>query len=38
MKALGGTAFVDLRDGSHVFRHHCDFLGQIAAQASLRPN
>lgn len=38
VKALGGTAFVDLRDGSHVFRHHCDFLSEVAAQASLRPN
>jgi hypothetical protein len=39
VKALGGTAFVDLRDGSHVFRHHCDFLNHVAAQAAhLRPN
>ena len=39
VKALGGTAFVDLRDGSNVFHHHCDFLNQVAAQASqLRPN
>ena len=38
VKALGGTAFVDLRDGSHVFRHHCDYLSRIAAQVSPRPN
>ena len=38
VKALGGTAFIDLRDGSHVFRDHCDLLNQVAAQASLRPN
>jgi len=35
VKALGGTAFIDLRDGSHVFRNHCDFLNKVAAQASL---
>lgn len=35
VKALGGTAFVDLRDGSHVFRNHCDFLNRVASQASL---
>jgi len=39
VKALGGTAFVDLRDDSHVFRSHCDFLNKVAAQAAhLRPN
>ena len=38
VKALGGNAFVDLRDGSHLFRNHCDFLSSIASQASLRPN
>lgn len=38
VKALGGTAFVDLRDDSHVFRTHCDFLNRVASQASLRPN
>jgi PleD family two-component response regulator len=39
VKALGGNAFVDLRDGSHVFRNHCDFLNQVAAHAShVRPN
>jgi CheY-like chemotaxis protein len=36
--ALGGTAFIDLRDDSHVFRNHCDFLNQVAAQASARTN
>jgi len=35
VKALGGTAFVDLRDGSHVFRSHCDFLNKVAARAAL---
>src|SRR5437868_7261277 len=30
VKALGGTAFIDLRDHSHVFRSHCDFLNQTA--------
>ena len=35
VKALGGTAFVDLRDGSRVFRSHCDFLNNVATQAAL---
>ena len=35
VKALGGTAFIDLRDKSHVFRSHCDFMNQVASQASL---
>ena len=35
VRALGGTAFIDLRDGTHVFRPHCDFLNQTAIQASL---
>jgi PleD family two-component response regulator len=35
VKALGGTAFVDLRDNSHVFRSHCDFLNKVATQAAL---
>ena len=35
VKALGGNAFIDLRDGSHVFRNHCDFLNRVASQASL---
>jgi PleD family two-component response regulator len=40
VKALGGTAFVDLRDDSHVFRNHCDFLSRVAAESAsgLRPN
>jgi len=35
VKALGGTAFIDLRDHSHVFDSHCEFLNQVAVQASL---
>ena len=35
VKALGGTAFADLRDGSRVFRSHCDFLNEVATQAAL---
>ena len=38
VKALGGTAFVDLRDGSHVLRSHCDFLSRVAQEAGPRPN
>ena len=39
VKALGGTAFVDLRDESHHFRTHCDFLDRAASEgAPLRPN
>lgn len=38
VRALGGTAFIDLRDGAHVFRSHCDFLNRAASQASLRSN
>jgi hypothetical protein len=39
VKALGGTAFVDLRDAAHSFRSHCDFLSRAArAGQSLRPN
>jgi CheY-like chemotaxis protein len=39
VKALGGTAFVDLRDESHHFRRHCDFLDRVASEGSpLRPN
>ena len=38
VKALGGTAFVDLRD-EHDFRRHCDFLDRAAsAGGSLRPS
>ena len=38
VKALGGTAFVDLREGAHVFHTHCDFLNTVASRAALRPN
>ena len=39
VKALGGTAFVDLRDEAHDFRRHCDFLDRAARQGTpLRPN
>ena len=39
VKALGGTAFVDLRDEAREFRRHCDFLDRVANQGTpLRPN
>ncbi|HXU42975.1 MAG TPA: hypothetical protein VN675_11655 [Burkholderiales bacterium] len=39
VKVLGGTAFVDLRDGALDFRQHCDFLDRAAGEgAPLRPN
>lgn len=39
VKALGGTAFVDLRDEALDFRRHCDFLERAAIDgSSLRPN
>jgi hypothetical protein len=39
VKALGGTAFVDLRDEALDFKRHCDFLGRAAHEgAPLRPN
>jgi hypothetical protein len=39
VKALGGTAFVDLRDEAHDFRRHCDFLDRVARDGEpLRPN
>lgn len=39
VKALGGTAFVDLRDDARHFRQHCDFLDRVASEgAPLRPN
>ena len=39
VKALGGTAFVDLRDHSLHFRSHCEFLEQVAAETGrLSPN
>jgi hypothetical protein len=37
VKALGGTAFVDLRDEAIEFRRHCEFLDRVAVGA-LRPN
>ena len=39
VKALGGTAFVDLRDQALDFRRHCDFLDRAAHDgSSMRPN
>lgn len=39
VKVLGGTAFVDLRDGALDFLQHCDYLNRAAnAAGSLRPN
>ena len=39
VKALGGTAFVDLRDEARDFRRHCDFLDRAASEGRpLRPN
>ena len=38
VKALGGTTFIDLREDTHLFRTHCDFLNRVASQAPLRPN
>lgn len=39
VKALGGTAFVDLRDEGLHFRRHCDFLERAAREGvHLRPN
>jgi hypothetical protein len=32
VKALGGTAFVDLRDEALDFRRHCDFLDRVAIE------
>ena len=38
VKALGGTAFVDLRD-DEPFRGHCDFLSRVAEEGRpLRPH
>ena len=37
VKALGGTAFVDLRDHALHFRNHCQFLEQLAADKTQRP-
>src|SRR5581483_7470927 len=39
VKALGGTAFVDLRDHVTHFRSHCEFLGRLVGETtSLPPN
>jgi PleD family two-component response regulator len=39
VKALGGTAFVDLRDHALHFRSHCQFLEQLATEnTGLSPN
>ena len=39
VKALGGTAFVDLRDHVVHFRSHCQFLEHVATQSTrLSPN
>ena len=38
VKALGGTAFVDLRDHALHFRNHCQFLEQLAENSRLSPN
>ena len=39
VKALGGTAFVDLRDHALHFRSHCQFLEQLASEnTGLAPN
>jgi SpoU rRNA methylase family enzyme len=40
VKALGGTAFADLRDHALHFRSHCEFLERVAAEsgAGLRPS
>ena len=39
VKALGGTAFVDLRHEALEFRRQCDFLDRVASEGSpLRPN
>jgi len=39
VKALGGTAFVDLRDHVMHFRSQCEFLSRLATQSTgLSPN
>jgi CheY-like chemotaxis protein len=38
VKALGGTAFLDLRDHSELFRQHCGLLGRVADGAHPRPS
>ena len=37
VKALGGMAFLDLRDGSLAHHADCSRLGRMAEQASFRP-
>jgi hypothetical protein len=37
VKALGGTAFLDLRDHAEAFREHCGLLGR-AAERGARPS
>ena len=39
VKALGGKAFLDLREHSLTMREHCSFMDRVAEQtAGLRPN
>ena len=39
VKALGGKAFLDLREHSVVMHEHCSFMDRVAEQtAGLRPN
>ena len=39
VKALGGKAFLDLREHSLIMREHCSFMDHVAEQtAGLRPN
>jgi len=40
VKALGGIAFLNLRDGAIDYRHDCSFLDRVATESgqSLRPN
>jgi CheY-like chemotaxis protein len=40
VKALGGVAFLDLRDGALDYKKDCGFLGEVAIEtgAGLRPN
>ena len=40
VKALGGLAFLNLRDGAINYRKHCSFLDRVASETGqgLRPN
>jgi len=38
VRALGGTAFIDLREEVQLFRTHCDFLGSVASHAAVKPS